>query len=183
MKPQLNLKFILTPALLATLMYTTASQASVDDAAYCISKNGTVESMVAEFSTSGGTKHGFTKKFCTFSLDGGFIAVGLSTLAGTDPNIAASFIKTLPKIEPGSPLLIGKYSNPSMNVCKNLGGANIGFNVPSGGFANKLGQSDVCVFGDGSMVSGWSLIYIANGRTDYYKVRDAIRSEPLRLNY
>lgn len=183
MKSQNNIKLIFTPVILATLLYSTTGQASIDDAEYCIAKNGTVETMVAEFQTSGGTQHGFAKRFCTFNYDNGFIAVGLKTFSSKDPNIAASFIKTLPKIEPGSPLLSGKYHNPSMNVCKNLGGSNIGFNMTSGGFANKLGQSDICVFGDGSMVSGWSLIYIANGRNDYYKVRDAIRSEPLKLSY
>lgn len=183
MKPLLNIKLIVSPAIFATFLFSTTTQAAVDDADYCIAKSGTVETMVAEFQTSSGTQHGFEKRFCTFNLDNGFIAVGLKTFSSKDPNIAASFIKTLPRIEPGSPLLSGKYSNPSMNVCKNLGGSNIGFNMLSGGFKNKLGQSDICVFGDGSMVSGWSLIYIANGRNDYYKVRDAIRSEPLKLTY
>src|SRR3989338_8436350 len=102
--------------------------------------------MPAEFQTGAGLNTGFTKSFCTFHKNGGFIAVGLSTFASDLPNIAASFIKTLPPIGKDSPLWKGKYSNPGANVCKNLGGANIGFNVGSGGFKNKLGQSDICVF-------------------------------------
>ena len=59
------------------------------------------------------------QKFCTVDNDGGFIAVGLETFSSKEPNIAASFIKILPKVESDSPLWKGKYGNPEMNVCKN----------------------------------------------------------------
>lgn len=183
MENQFKVKSFLIAAILGGIIFSPVTQASPEDVEYCIAKNGTVETMIAEFQTRGGTKLGFSKKFCTFELDGGFIAVGLSTFSSKEPNIAATFIKMLPRIESGSPLWQGKYANPALNVCKNLGGSNIGFNVMAGGFKNKLGQSDICVFGDGSMISSWSLVYIANGRNEYNKVKEAIRSEPLNITY
>lgn len=107
--------------------------------------------------------------------------VGLESFASAKPNIAATLIKKLPAISFDSPLFKGKYNNPSLNFCKNIGGSSIPFTVISGGFANELGQSDICVFGDASMVSAWSLIYIANGRTGYELVREKIKAEPLHL--
>ena len=180
----LNGKQLLLAAILGSAVLSTLSFAlPTEDETYCLSHGGTVENMVAEFNTRAGTIEGFTKSFCTFNLDNGFIAVGLETLSSKTPNIAASFIKTLPRIEKDSPLWRGKYENPGLNVCRNLGGGNIAYHVASGGFKNHLGQSDICVFGDGSMVSSWSLIYIANGRNDYYKVRDAVQPEPMVIKY
>ncbi|STX52889.1 Uncharacterised protein [Legionella busanensis] len=147
---------------------------------YCEQSSGQVERMPAQFSTKTGLVEGFSKDFCTFKIDGGFIAVGLGTFASTSPNIAATFIKQLPPISHDSPLFKGKYENPSLNFCKNIGGASIAF-LANGGFSNALGQTDMCVFGDGSMVSGWSLIYIANGRKGYHLVRDKIKAEPLAI--
>ncbi|MGQ3889175.1 hypothetical protein ACQUW5_09115 [Legionella sp. CNM-1927-20] len=148
---------------------------------YCELSGGQVERMPAQFNTKTGLVEGFNKDFCTFKIDGGFIAVGLATFAATAPNIAATLIKQLPPISHDSPLFKGKYANPSLNFCKNIGGASIAFLVSSGGFSNELGQTDICVFGDGSMVSGWSLIYIANGRKGYHLVRDKIKAEPLAI--
>ncbi|WP_367606130.1 hypothetical protein [Legionella sp. W05-934-2] len=150
---------------------------------HCTDNNGTVEVMPAEFQTGGGTAYGFNQHFCTFDINGGFAVIGLETFASDKSNIAASFTATLPTIDKNSSLWKGPYANPSANVCKNLGGSSIGFNVASGGFSNRLGQCDVCVFGDGSMVSSWTLIYIANGREGYDKIRGAIQSTPLRLSY
>ncbi|STX30202.1 Putative hemolysin [Legionella beliardensis] len=157
---------------------TTLKQALSD---YCNESGGQVETMPAQFGTSAGLVEGFSKNFCTFKIDNGFIAVGLTTFASSKPNIAATLIKQLPPIAPDSPLLKGKYNNPSLNFCKNLGGSSISFLVASGGFSNALGQTDICVFGDGSMVSGWSLLYIANGRTGYHVVREKIKADPLTI--
>lgn len=170
--------------LLALMIFTLPSYAiPAAWVKHCTSNNGTVEIMAAEFQSGGATEYGFNKTFCTFNLNGGFAVVGLQTFASLNSNIAASYIVTLPTIEPSSPLWKGPYANPSANVCKNLGGASISFNVGSGGFSNRLGQSDVCVFGDGSMISSWTLIYIANGREDYDKIRNAIQSKPLQISY
>ena len=43
-------------------------------------------------------------------------------------------------------------------------------------------MSDICVFGDNSTVSAWSLIYIAKGRPGYDKVGKTVRSSPLEID-
>lgn len=174
---------LLMSAILSTALLSTITLASQEDTDYCVAKNGTVETMTPTYQTSRGLKYGFPMEFCTFHLDGGFAVVGLKTFSSTSPNIAASFIKTLAKVEHDSPLWKGKYATPAINVCKNLGGADIHFNNLNGGYESSLGQVNVCVFGDGSAVSPWSLIYIANGRNQYNLIKEAIRSEPLHVGY
>jgi hypothetical protein len=44
-----------------------------------------------------------------------------------------------------------------------------------------LGQDEVCVFGDGSKISIWSLVY-ASDDPEYLSMRKAVRSEPLQIN-
>lgn len=143
---------------------------------YCTQSGGVVEEMPAQFGSSinGDWIHGMTKYFCNFYLEHAFIAIGLSTFASESPSIAATYMKRLGEISDDSPLWKGDSPNPSQNVCKNLGGASIGF-LMSGGFANEKGQSDICVFGDGSMVSGWSLIYMANHREGYDAIKEKVK--------
>ena len=148
--------------------------------AYCSQSGGVVEQMPAEISTGSGMVKGQTKIFCNFTIQGGFLAMGLETFASDVPSIAATFIKKMDDIAEDSPLLKGKYENPSANFCKNIGGATIGF-VASGGFANDLGQADICVFGDGSMVSGWSLIYMAIHREGYDEVKQKVKAAPMNI--
>ena len=105
---------------------------------------------------------------------------GLRRFASEEPSIAATYIKILPEIDSHSTLWKGSLMNPSYNVCKNLGGTAIAF-VASGGFANVLGQTDACVFGDGSMVSAWSLIYMANHREGYDLIKEKVRATPLAI--
>lgn len=149
---------------------------------YCEQSGGQVEKMVVSYNTHSGHVYGAQKSFCTFYIDKGFVAVGLTSFASSTPNIAATLMKTMPEIDFESALFKGPYQNPSLNVCKNIGGSSVSFFVNGGGFANKVGQNDICVFGDGSMISAWSLIYIANGREGYSLVRDKVRSEPIQLS-
>jgi hypothetical protein len=152
-----------------------------DESYYCSSLGGTVEEMAVNFSTISGRVVGPSRLFCIFTPDNGTIAIGLETFASDRPSIAATYIKTLAEITPDSPLFTGTYSNPSHNVCKNLGGAMVGF-LMSGGFTDVKGESDICVFGDGSMVSAWSLIYMANHRNGYDEVKEQVKSEPLNIS-
>jgi putative hemolysin len=145
---------------------------------YCEQAGGKVENMSAQI----GINQGFTRRFCTFHIDHGFIVVGLATFSSTIPNIAATYIKTLATIKEDSPLILGPFTpNIGANLCKNIGGTEIAF-ISSGGFTNPLGQADVCVFGDGSMVSAWSLYYIANERSGYELVKNKVNSKPLILS-
>lgn len=150
------------------------------DSAYCSQSGGTVEKMPAMLGTQAGVVKGLTKEFCTFRVDHGFAVVGLDAFASHSPSIAATYMKKLGELQEGSALLIGKASNPSQNVCRNLGGTAIGF-VTTGGFTNQLGTSDICVFGDGSMVSAWTLIYMANHREGFDKIKDQVKAEPLSI--
>lgn len=166
--------------LLALIPSTGMPHVSLE--AYCKEKGGMVENMGAQFQQPGGIATGFTRAFCNFHIHGGFVSIGLDSFADDKPNIAASFAQTLAPIVDESPLWKGPFANPSLNVCKNLGGSNIGFNTFGGGFSNALGQVDICVFGDTSMISGWSLIYIANGREGYDAIKNNFASKPLRLS-
>ncbi|RUR11671.1 hypothetical protein [Legionella sp. km772] len=151
-----------------------------EQAQYCHDAGGIVETMTAEFLTPAGYVQGQSKRFCNFSVDNGFIAIGLESFAAEEPSIAATFMKKMRPIKDDSPLWKGQFSNPAHNVCKNLGGAGIAF-ITSGGFANSLGQTDICVFGDGSMVSGWSLIYMANHREGYDAVKEQVRAPAMDI--
>jgi len=148
---------------------------------YCQQAGGAVEVMPAEFNTASGYIEGQSKPFCTFLVNDGFVVIGLETFTSNKPSIAATFIKKLNDIADDSLLWRGNYSNPSHNVCKNLGGSSIGF-VASGGFTDRLGESDICVFGDGSMVSAWSLIYMANHRQGYDDIKNKVKAQPLPID-
>ncbi|MGV3739983.1 MAG: hypothetical protein ACO1N3_01655 [Gammaproteobacteria bacterium] len=163
-------------------------------AEYCVSKSGTLTPMTAWFETQNGPVAGLTEKFCTFERDNGYIVIGLSAFASEHANIAATYMKSLTEIKMGSDVMQDKdksatntksaglgLANPSYAVCKNLGGTAINYKF-HGNFRPKAGgDSDICVFGDGSMVSAWSLIYMANHRAGYDEVKGYVRSEPLPL--
>jgi hypothetical protein len=173
----------LTAASIAIASTSYASNKKLNETDYCINNGGKVEVMPAKFDTHSGYTYGLQKRFCTFQKDGGFIAIGLNAFGSKKPNLAATYIKAMPTISKNSPLWSGEFENPSMNVCKNIGGSNIIYSVKGvgGAFENNIGDNDICVFGDGSMVSAWSLIYMANGRTGYEPVKNLIRSKPLDI--
>lgn len=158
-----------------------AASASDALAEYCLAKGGTLTPMTAWFETEKGSVEGFTEQFCTFERDRGHIVIGLSAFAAEQPNIAATYMKNLPEITEKSTLMAGGAGNPSYNVCKNLGGTAIGFKFPGTFKPKDGGDSDVCVFGDGSMVSAWSLIYMANHRAGYDEIKGYVKSEPLAI--
>lgn len=168
-------------SMLSVSMGTVFANQKEEFSAYCNESGGVVEKMPAEILAGKSWVSGQSKSFCNFNVDDGFIAIGLETFSSPLPSIAATYIKTLREIPENSPLWNGSYTNPSSNVCKNLGGSTIGF-VTSGGFSNALGQSDICVFGDASMVSAWSLIYMANHRNGYDDVKNKVKAEPLNIN-
>ncbi len=151
--------------------------------AYCRAHHGTVESMRAEFNTSMfASKFGLSQAFCTFmEPNHGFVAIGLKTYASKKPSIAATIIKNLGPINPKSSLWSGPHKNPSANVCQNLGGSEISY-YSAGGFSDQLGEGDICVFGDGSMVSGWSLIYMENGRAGYRALKNSVHAKPIHIH-
>lgn len=166
---------ITASSLIPSVLY---AETSAELRLYCTQYGGFVEDLSVQFNTRKGEITGVTRKFCLFYVDQGILTIGLETFAASTPSIAANYIKTLPEIGDESPLLKGPYSNPSHNVCKNLGGAMVGFVLP-GDFTHSQGQSDICVFGDSSMVSSWSLIYMANHREGYDEIKNQVKAEPL----
>lgn len=175
----IRLSLLLSSALLMLTSHAVAADSS-EYSIYCNQAGGVVEKMPAIFYTSAGKATGLTKSFCTFGVDDGVIAIGLETFASSAPSIAATYMKNLGELSESSPLWKGNAANPSHNVCRNLGGSSIGF-VAGGGFTNQWGESDICVFGDGSMVSGWSLIYMAAHRSGYDSIKNQVRAEPLSI--
>lgn len=147
---------------------------------YCTQTGGIVERLTVKFSAPQGEISGNSRKFCTFYIDNGIVQIGLETFASDTPSIAATYIKTLPEITEDSQLFQGLYTNPSHNFCKNLGGTMASFVIP-GSFSNNLGQADICVFGDGSMVSAWSLIYMANHRDGYDAIKNQVKAKSLDI--
>lgn len=177
---------MITKVLTLCLLFLTSSLISTPILAkfkenmhlYCTKSGGVVENLTVRFSTPQGEVIGNSRKFCTFYIDKGVLQIGLETFASKNSSIAANYIKTLPEITEDSTLFQGSYTNPSHNFCKNLGGTMVSF-VLTGSFSNTLGQSDICVFGDGSMVSGWSLIYMANHREGYDAIKNKVKAKPL----
>lgn len=162
-----------------TLCNTVHAEASVISvSSYCHAAGGVVEYMPLNYVTSKGNFQGIAQAFCNFHLPNGFISIGLDTFASPYPSIAATYIKTQTEIGEGSPLWEGTYTNPSWNVCKNLGGAMAGY-VANASYSNSLGDADICVFGDGSMVSAWTLIYMSQHKEGYDNVKNKVRAEPL----
>ena len=163
------------------IVNSTAVQANFsDDSTYCSQAGGTVEDMPAIFHTRAGDVTGLTKSFCTFSVDHGHIVIGLEAFASDAPSLAATYMKQLDEVTEDSPLWKGGFTNPSYNVCRNLGGTLIGF-ATLGSFTSQRGEADVCVFGDGSMVSAWSLIYMAAHREGYDDIKNQVKAEPLNI--
>lgn len=147
----------------------------------CHQLGGEIKILEARFATHQGIMVGFKRHFCELRIDNGILNIGLTTLESKKPNLAASLVKTLQTIDDNSPLFAGPYSNPSHNVCKNLGGSFIQM-LAYGSFSDNSGDYDICVFGDGSMISSWSLIYIANNRQGYDIVKNSIPSATLPLS-
>lgn len=156
---------------------------------YCVSKSGTLTPMTAWFETAHGPIEGLTEKFCTFERDNGYLVIGLSAFASDHANIAATYMKSLPEIKEGSTLLSERkpkngmlgLANPSVGVCQKLGGTTINYRFQGNFKPASGGASDICTFGDGSMVSAWTLIYMANHRPGYDEVKNDVKSQPMAL--
>lgn len=149
-------------------------------ASICTDLGGKITPMTIIYHTGQGQISGFKQKFCTFAIDNGTATIGLKSINSKNANIAASYVLTLESFDNSSPLWQGQAQNPSHNVCHNLGGTTAQVVAP-GSFTSDLGENDICVFGDGSMISGWTLIYIANQRTGFDIIKNNIPSKALPL--
>lgn len=146
----------------------------------CTEIGGKVTPMDMIYQTGQGRVAGFKQKFCIFQIDNGSAAIGLKSMNSKRANIAASYALILEELDNSSPLWQGPATNPSHNVCHNLGGTTAQ-EVATGSFTSDSGENDICVFGDGSMISGWTLIYIANHRDGFNLIKEHIPSKALPL--
>lgn len=140
-----------------------------------------VVNATAELDSSVGYVKGLQNKFCTFTSVDHTGMIDLQTLTSTHPSIAATYLLNgLDMVELQKVIPEKFEGNPGTLFCQALAGSSI-TRYTSGGFATKLGQDEVCVFGDGSKISIWSLVY-ASDDPDYLSMRKAVRSEPLQIN-
>ena len=144
---------------------------------YCIDKGGIISTKTAGYDTRIGYVDGITMKFCQIELDKNLAMIGIETFASTKPSLVSTYINKL-VINP-SGRIKGPYSQAATNLCYSLGGSTINFNL-NGGFYDEIGFAGICFFGDGSHISGWTLLYAAYGsRPD---IKDGIRGEVLNIN-
>ncbi len=172
--------------LLLWLLSLTASAFAINDIShpenshiYCEKHGGKIIKMEAKFSTYSGEVTGITKEFCRIDDNGSLAYIGLETLSKA-PTIAATYVKSL-KLDSTKMLPTTPYGNPSLNVCQELYGSEMIYAALPGttGFSDEYGASDICMFGDGSSIAAWSLIYAAEGKGN--KIKNMIRSEPMNI--
>lgn len=146
---------------------------------YCTNNGGKVVQMKARFDTHTGSVNGYTMDFCRINKDSNLAYVELRTLGSNIPSLAATYVKRI-RLDPDKKIF-GPFNNLVLNLCYSLGGANIVYYILDGGFSDPdYGDSGVCVFGDGSAISDWTLFYIGNGlRSD---IKEIIKAEPLKID-
>lgn len=167
---------------------------------YCNQRGGEVKTMQAQFVTSKGPRRGISYKFCYFNQkqgeagqskkaheravpSGQHLLIGLKSFASPKATIAATMLHKLPEVKHNSPLLKGPYDNPANNLCHNLKGATIQSYVQVGGFgSSSLAHQSMCVFGDGSMVKSWTLLFMSRDRPGYEPVRQKINASALAID-
>ena len=102
-------------------------------------------------------QYGLVRTVCLVDVGGTLVQFGLEAADPSIPTIAATMMKTAPAIDASK---VHTKGNPAMAYCAAYGGAEAGFVAMDLSFVEKEGQTDMCVFGDGSMASAWSLAYI-----------------------
>ncbi len=141
----------------------------------CIQSNGTVISSVTIFDTSMGYVEGLESEFCFVeNEEGNSCMIDLQTLTSEKPSLAATyFLKGVDLENLPSPFSI-------QAVCQLMKGTSIGY-YTNGGYLNKYGVDEVCVFADSSKVSTWALLYVSED-PNYMNLRSRIKSQPIPLN-
>ncbi len=136
---------------------------------WCESHGGKVVKMVFQIDNQKGNY----EFFCQIKKDSNVGLIGLHSFGSKKFTIASTYAKkhsiaSNEKIE-------GPYYRADYNLCLKLGGSCAGYNY-SGGYSDVSGGgvSDMCVFGDGSMISTWTLLYIVTGQRD--DIKNNIRS-------
>lgn len=175
---------VISALVLSTICLKAQAEESQALADYCTSTGGTVIDMIAKFETKSGKVDGFSKQFCQYDLNGHLNTIGLDTLASSQPSLAATYTQKV-MIDASKPLPMRPYGNPGLNVCHNLNGVSIAFSAVDGGsfLDSDGGEADICVFADGSMISGWSLIYMADDPSQKALIKSAAMNIDIPIIY
>lgn len=150
----------------------------------------TVESY-AEIQSYAGYVEGLPNWFCIFEDQAPHMGmIDLATLGSDRPSIAATYLLKGLDLEDMGYLTEPPYpwgnGNPAIWVCEQVRGTSIG-RYANGGFVNPAGEDEICVFGDGSKISTWVLIYVSLDDSeysgpDYLSMRKAVQSLPLEVD-
>jgi hypothetical protein len=143
--------------------------------------NGTViELQMISSQGSSYAQYGIVRKVCQVNVTGNMVEFGVEAANPKLPTIAATMLKTARAVDPSK---VKASGNPSLVYCQAYGGAEAAFVSQNLRFTEVQGQSDQCVFGDGSMASAWSIAYLAMSTPGdgWRAIRDQISSEQVFL--
>ena len=125
---------------------------------------------------------GLVHDFCKIDANGTQVLLGLENVDPKVPTIAATMLKTARAVDPAK---LQTHGNPAIAICRGYGGADAAFVAFSLFFTDAVGASDMCVFGDGSMVSAWTLAYVGSSHEEadspFQAIRDAVSDEQVLL--
>lgn len=172
----MSLRKILISAAISVALSSTSYADNLTDtnAKYCTDNGGTLETLTAVFGDSPRSPEGVKTQFCKIVSkdDGNTVYVNLKALS-KHSNIVTSIANSIQINDPVSPTTVTGY------MCGDLHGANIDMYASQGGFTNDIGYAGICVFGDGSAISIWTLYYIGVGKDQDIKNLLSSRSRPL----
>ena len=127
-------------------------------------------------------QYGLVHDFCKIDVNGTQVVLGLENVDPKVPTIAATMLKTASAVDPAK---LQTHGNPATAICRGYGGADASFVAFSLFFTDAVGAYDMCVFGDGSMVSAWSLAYVGSSQEDtdspFQAIRDAVSDDQVLL--
>ena len=147
--------------------------ATVDPAAYCVEKGGTVVHRTPALGTNNPDSMlvlGGGADFCQFAdgpegdMSTSRISIDVESFAATEPTMTVLAYLTTPPLPPST-----SSANPASLYCAHLGGMELGANTMRGGGwitdarGNDLDVLEVCTFPDGSMIDSWGITYHTDG--------------------
>jgi hypothetical protein len=161
------------------------SQINSQLAKYCESnfKGEVVQIQMVSNARLPDAQYGVVQDFCKIDVNGTQVAIGLENVDPKVPTIAATMLKTARAVDPAK---VPTHGNPATAICQGYGGADAAFVAFNLFFTDAVGATDMCVFGDGSKISAWSLVYAGTAQEDadspFQAIRDAVTDQQVFLN-
>ena len=146
---------------------------TVDPAAWCVEKGGTVVHRTPALGTNNPDSIlvlGGGADFCQFAdgplddMSTSRISIDVESFATTEPTMAVLAYLTTPPMPAST-----TSANPASLYCAHLGGMELGATSMRGGGwitdarGNDLDVLEVCTFPDGSMIDSWGITYHTDG--------------------